>query len=80
MYSPNLDLCLSGCLSVKKDVVFPGEFRNLQVILENEVCVRAIFCAARACFCSMKPHETNHETNHESVLAYFLDASDFRQE
>ena len=30
------------------DFVIPGEFRNLQVILENEGCVRTIFCAARA--------------------------------
>ncbi len=31
------------------DVVIPGEFRNLQVNLKNEGCVRTIFCAARAC-------------------------------
>ena len=75
MYSRNLDLFLSIC----PDVVIPGEFRNLQVILENEGCVRTIFCAARACFCSMKPHEIMKP----SVREYFLDvshASDFRQE
>ncbi len=31
MYSRSLDLCLSG----KKDVVIPGEFRNLQVIFRK---------------------------------------------
>ena len=46
MYSRNLDLFLSVC----PDVVIPGEFRNLQVILEIEGCVRKIFCVARACF------------------------------
>ena len=34
-------------MSVREDVVIPGEFRNLQVILENEGWVRTIFCAAR---------------------------------
>ncbi len=70
MYSRNLDLCVSG----KKDVVIPGEFHNLKVNLENEGCVRTIFFAARACFCSMKASRVMHfwmrSIGHEYFLTY----------
>ena len=72
MYGRNLDLCLSVRPSVKKDVVIPGEFRNLQVNLENEGCVRKIFRAARACSCSIK--------GFCKPQPVFLDANDYRHE
>ena len=71
MYSRNLDLCLSS----KKDVVIPGEFRNLQVNLESEGCFRTIFCPARACFCSRRQgilHFWMRTIRHELSVALFL--------
>ncbi len=45
-----VEISICFCPSVR--MLIPGEFCNLQVNLENEGCVRTIFCAARACFCS----------------------------
>ena len=50
------ELCIVEIsICVCPDDNFPGAFRNLQVILENEGCDRTIICAARACFCSRFP-------------------------
>ena len=68
----------SRFVSVRKDVVFPGQFRNLQVILENEGCVRTIFCAARPCFCSMITMiTTNLQAFVFSGCERFIDANIF---